>query len=98
MALVKKANTELTVPEEKIKEYLNLGYSLIDKSGKVLEKGKLQSKDDLASENEELKSRVSELEKTIAKLEKQLKSAPDKGKSEAGKDEAAPDPKTEPEA
>ena len=47
MALVKRANSERIVPEEKVKEFLELGYSLIDEKGNVLKKGKAQSKEDL---------------------------------------------------
>jgi len=50
-----KANCEQKVPEEKVKEFLELGYSLLDENGKVLEKGKPQSKDDFMIANANLK-------------------------------------------
>ena len=55
MPIMVKANCEQKVPEEKVKEFLELGYSLLDENGKVLEKGKPQSKDDFMIANANLK-------------------------------------------
>ena len=55
MPIMVKANCEQKVPEEKVDEFLELGYSLLDENGKVLEKGKPQSKDDFMIANANLK-------------------------------------------
>lgn len=68
MALVKRANCERCVPDEKIKEYLELGYSLIDKSGNVLERGKAQSKEDLLVAFNEATAEVERLKAENASL------------------------------
>lgn len=79
MALVKRANCERCVPDDKVKEYLELGYSLIDKSGNVLEKGKAQSKEDLlvafneaTAEIEGLKAENESLKDEIVRLKKEV--------------------------
>lgn len=73
MALVKKCNAEYTVPEEKVKEYLAMGYSLIDESGKVIQKGAAHSKDELAAENNALKKENAVLKKALNEKDEKLK-------------------------
>lgn len=75
MLLVKKANCERVISEEKLKEYLELGYSLIDKKGTILQKGKAQTKDDLrvafneaTAENAALKKENEALKAENAKI------------------------------
>lgn len=67
MALVKRSNTELTVPEEKVAEYLSMGYSLLDSDGNVV---KAPTKEDVATLKAEKAKLEAELEKTQAELKK----------------------------
>lgn len=76
MPLMKRANCERRVPEDKVPEYLALGYSVISENGEVLQKGTAQSKEDLlrvnadlTKENEDLKSENEALKVKIAELE-----------------------------
>lgn len=91
MALVKRANCERIVPDEKVNEFLSLGYSLIDKDGTVLKKGKAQSKEDLLvaykdvqKENEEFQAEIvrlkTENDSLKAEIEALKKGADDKFK------------------
>lgn len=80
MPIMVKANCEQKVPEEKVDEFLELGYSLLDENGKVLEKGKPQSKDDFMIANANLKKDLDAalaeneiLIKENAELKKQVK-------------------------
>lgn len=75
MVLVKRANCECFIAEDKIPEFLALGYSVISKSGEVLQRGKATSKEDLlvevdalTKENEELKAEVKSLYSEIEAL------------------------------
>lgn len=69
MALMRRANCERTVPEDKVNEYLEMGYSLI-KDKEVIKKGRAQTKDDLLvalaaaeRENAALKAELEQLKK-----------------------------------
>jgi len=68
MLLVKKANCECSIAEEKLDEFLNLGYDLINKKGEVLKKGNAQSKDDFMRENKELREKVQAMTDVIDTL------------------------------
>lgn len=68
MALVKRANCERIVPDEKVNEFLALGYSLIDKDGTVLKKGKAQSKEDLLVAYKDAQAENTELHAEIVRL------------------------------
>lgn len=68
MALVKRANCERIVPDEKVNEFLALGYSLIDKDGTVLKKGKAQSKEDLLVAYKDSQAENAELHAEIVRL------------------------------
>lgn len=70
MAIVKKSNVELIVAEDRVEEYLEMGYSLLDDDGKVVRKKKsptelfieLQEKCiNLENENKALKETISKL-------------------------------------
>lgn len=73
MPIVKKANCERTISDDKVSEYLEMGYSLIDGSGTVLKKGKPQTKGDLqtalSAALEENKALKAEIDKLSAALE-----------------------------
>lgn len=79
MPIMVKANCERKVPEEKVKEFLELGYSLLNDEGKIVEEGKPQSKNDFMLANaalkEELNAALAENENLVkenAELKKQV--------------------------
>lgn len=79
MAIMKKGNCEKVVDEDKVNEFIELGYSLLDEKGEVIKFGEPQSKDDFRTENKELKVQNEELKKQndeyaaeIEKLKKQI--------------------------
>ena len=71
MALVKRANCERIVPDEKVNEFLALGYSLIDKDGTVLKKGKAQSKEDLLVAYKDAQAENADLKAENVKLKEE---------------------------
>lgn len=71
MAIVKKANRERIVPEEKVNEFLALGYSLIDNDGNVLKKGTAQTKDDFRVALKEAQIENTELHAEIVRLKEE---------------------------
>lgn len=62
---MRKANGERLVPAEKVTEYLEMGYSVLDSRGNVVQKPK-------ACTVPELKAQVAELEKENAALKARL--------------------------
>lgn len=62
---MRKANGERLVPFEKVTEYLEMGYSVLDDKGNVVQRPK-------ASTVPELKAQVAELEKENAALKARL--------------------------
>ncbi len=58
MAQVMKGNRQLTINEDKVEEFLALGYSLIDKEGKIVQAGTATTFKDLKLENETLKAEL----------------------------------------
>ena len=68
MLIVKRANCERKIPEEKLNEFLNLGYSLINEKGEVLQKGKANSKEDLLAAFNESQKENAELRTELEKL------------------------------
>ncbi len=98
MAIMKKGNCEKVVDEDKVNEFIELGYSLLDEKGEVIKFGEPQSKDDFRTENKELKVQNEELKKQndeyaaeIEKLKEQIEKlnlAAEKGnKKKANKEE-----------
>lgn len=98
MAIMKKGNCEKVVDEDKVNEFIELGYSLLDEKGEVIKFGEPQSKDDFRTENKELKVQNEELKKQndeyaaeIKKLKEQIEKlnlAVEKGnKKKANKEE-----------
>lgn len=84
MALVRKLNVVLTIDDDRVKEYLNKGYSVIDNSGKVIMEAVPNDLNQLKllvakykAENEKLLARIGELESK--------KSVVDDAKAEAPK-------------
>ncbi len=68
MALMIKGNCEKIVSEEKVSEFIELGYSLLDDKGKVIKHGNPQNKDDFRAENEALKHENASLNSENKKL------------------------------
>lgn len=62
MALMKRANREINVPENLVEEYLDKGYSLIDSDGTVLKASNPQTIEDFRGLVNALKDKVSGLE------------------------------------
>lgn len=58
MPVVMKGNKQLTVAEHKIKEFLAIGYSLIDEEGKIVQAGNATSLTEIKSENATLKAEL----------------------------------------
>lgn len=75
MVRVKRANTEYRVPDEKLPEYLAMGYAQIDGSGCVLREGEKTGAGELRVENASLKEENRRLRAEYAALEERL-SAP----------------------
>lgn len=70
MALVKKLNVELTIADELVDEYLDMGYSLLDGKGNVI-KRKLTDAElvaELKKDNLALIDEINSLKQEIAKL------------------------------
>lgn len=65
MAIVKRANVEMRVPEDRVQEYLEQGYSEIDSTGKVVQQCEPQTLEDYKRYVVELKARIAELEKAV---------------------------------
>lgn len=81
MIIVKKQNKEITIPEVQKKAYLELGYSVINECGEVVELGCATDYTDLKTENETLKSEITKLKEDNKKINfenKKLKKELDK--------------------
>lgn len=70
MAVVKKSNVELTIAEHLVDEYLEMGYSLLDESGKVVRRKKTDEEtvSELKAQNRKLKNEIENLQKEIYAL------------------------------
>ncbi|EGT4252325.1 TPA: hypothetical protein KSL21_003569 [Clostridioides difficile] len=73
MPQVKKLNRILTIEECKIDDFLEMGYDLIDETGKVVKYGKSLSVKDLIAENNILRSKVESLEEENKQLKEKNK-------------------------
>lgn len=62
MALMKRANREINVPENLVEEYLDKGYSLIDSDGTVLKASNPQTIEDFRGLVASLKDKTESLE------------------------------------
>ena len=88
MKIVMKKNKQLQVPDEKLEEFLALGYNEIDSEGKVVSVGKattlagFQAENDrLKAENTQLKEEIEKLKAENVKLKKELESKDQEKKS-----------------
>lgn len=68
MAKVQRGNVVLRVEEFEVKRYLQLGYNLVDESGKVLQEAIPHDFTTLQRCYLEQTAKIAELEDTIAKL------------------------------
>lgn len=73
MAQVKKLNRILTIEECKIDDFLEMGYDLIDETGKAVKYGKSLNVKDLVAENNILRSKVESLEEENKQLKEKVK-------------------------
>ena len=73
MPQVKKINRILTIEECKIDDILEMGYDLIDETGKAVKYGKSLSVKDLIAENNILRSKVESLEEENKQLKEKNK-------------------------
>lgn len=72
MVTVIKKNKQLQVPDEKLEEFLELGYNQIDENGKVVKTGKPITLAAYQEENRSLKSENTKLKKEVDKLKKEI--------------------------
>ncbi|MBT2146073.1 hypothetical protein KKZ20_10595 [Clostridioides difficile] len=72
MAQVRKLNRILTIEECKIDDFLEMGYDLIDETGKAVKYGKSLNVKDLIAENNILRSKVESLEEGNKQLKEKI--------------------------
>lgn len=56
--IVQKANGQLTINDDSLENYLELGYSEIDGEGKIVTTGKASTLKDVQAENDTLKAEL----------------------------------------
>lgn len=73
MPQVRKLNRILTIEECRIDDFLEMGYDLIDETGKAIKYGKSLNIKDLVAENNILRNKVESLEEENKQLKKKNK-------------------------
>ncbi len=68
MKIVMRKNKQLQIPDEKLEEFLAMGYSSIDEKGEVIIAGKVTTLAGYEAENNSLKAENAELKKEIENL------------------------------
>ena len=81
MAIVIKKNKELIVADEKLQEFIDMGYTQIDEKGKVIKAGKVNTIAAYQAENTQLKEEIEKLKAENVKLKKELESKEQEKKS-----------------
>ena len=81
MAIVIKKNKELIVADEKLQEFIDMGYTQIDEKGKVIKAGKVNTIAAYQAENTQLKEEIEKLKAENVKLNKELESKDQEKKS-----------------
>ena len=81
MAIVIKKNKELIVADEKLQEFIDIGYNQIDEKGKVIKAGKVNTIAAYQAENTQLKEEIEKLKAENVKLKKELESKDQEKKS-----------------
>lgn len=69
MAIMQKGNKQAHVLDEKIEEFLKMGYSEVDKEGEILQVGQATDLKDIKAENDTLKAKLAEYKENIEKLD-----------------------------
>lgn len=82
MIRVKKANAEYRVPDEKLEEYLALGYCQIDEHGGLIKESKAQGTAALMAEVERLQAQNAALEAALSPAVPTDAPPPDKTKKQ----------------
>lgn len=80
MPRVMKENKQLTISEDKAKEFLELGYSLIDDKGNIVQAGTATSLTEIKAENDTLKAELTKVKAENDALKAQLEVATKKSK------------------
>lgn len=73
MPQVRKLNRILTIEECRIDDFLEMGYDLIDETGKAIKYGKSLNIKDLVAENNILRNKVESLEEENKHLKEKNK-------------------------
>ncbi|MCI9978061.1 hypothetical protein JY742_18190 [Clostridioides difficile] len=73
MPQVRKLNRILTIEECRIDDFLEMGYDLIDETGKAIKYGKSLNIKDLVAENNILRNKVESLEEENKQLKEKNK-------------------------
>lgn len=81
MKIVIKKNKELIVADEKLQEFIDMGYTQIDEKGKVIKAGKVNTIAAYQAENTQLKEEIEKLKAENVKLKKELESKDQEKKS-----------------
>ena len=81
MAIVIKKNKELIVADEKLQEFIDMGYTQIDEKGKVIKAGKVNTIAAYQAENTQLKEVIEKLKAENVKLQNELESKDQEKKS-----------------
>lgn len=75
MALVRLKNSELSVPDDKVAEYLEMGYAEIDANGNEVKKPVVKTVAEMEKRAIEAEAKVEELSAIVECLEKQIEEA-----------------------
>ncbi|WP_227831620.1 MULTISPECIES: hypothetical protein [unclassified Clostridioides] len=78
MPQVKKLNRILTIEECRIDDFLEMGYDLIDETGKAIKYGKSLNIKDLVAENNILRNKVESLEEENKQLKDKVRTLEEK--------------------
>lgn len=73
MVIVKKANAEYRIPDERLDEYIAEGYSQIDKHGNIIREPEKRGEKALKEKISKLETENADLQKQVAELKKTLK-------------------------
>lgn len=73
MVIVKKANAEYRIPDERLDDYIAEGYSQIDKHGNIIREPEKRGEKALKEKISKLETEKADLQKQVAELKKTLK-------------------------
>ncbi len=73
MAIVQKLNKMLRISDEKLEEYLEIGYNQLDENGKVIKNAKVTSIQELLKVNEKLEREIKNLKYELKQLKEGAK-------------------------